>query len=85
VKERLVACTNIVNGVKSVYRWEGEVTEDQESLLVMKTTADRVAALTARLKAAHPYEIPEVVALEIGATEGNHEYLQWVAASVRDA
>jgi periplasmic divalent cation tolerance protein len=65
VNERLVACVNVVGNVTSIYRWQGAVEETNEVLLVMKTVQDRVAALMARVKDLHPYEIPEVIALPV--------------------
>ena len=66
VERRLAACVNVVPGVRSIYRWQGAVQDDRELLLVVKTTAERQAALTAALGELHPYEVPEIVALEAG-------------------
>lgn len=76
VAERLVACVNLVPGVRSIYRWEGRVEEDGEVLLVIKTRADRLAALRERVVALHPYDVPEVVALPV--VGGSPAYLDWV-------
>ena len=76
VEERLAACVNIVRTVRSVYRWEGEIQEDSEVLLMAKTRADRFEALASRVKALHPYELPEVLALPV--TAGSDAYLEWV-------
>jgi periplasmic divalent cation tolerance protein len=76
VEERLAACVNVVPGMRSTYRWEGAVQKDDELLLVAKTRADRLAALTARVRALHPYELPEVLALP--AAGGSDAYLAWV-------
>jgi periplasmic divalent cation tolerance protein len=81
VESRVVACVNIVPRVRSIYRWEGKVEEEDEALLVMKTTAERVESVIDRVRRAHPYEVPEVVALPI--EEGLPEYLAWVADQVR--
>lgn len=81
VDERLAACVSRLPGVQSSYRWEGRVQHDAEVLLLIKTTADRLDALTARLQALHPYELPELVAVE--ATGGLAPYLAWVAAQTR--
>jgi periplasmic divalent cation tolerance protein len=81
VRERLAACANIVPGVRSIYLWEGKVRDDRELLLVMKTTRRRYEALERRVKALHPYEIPEVIALPVG--RGSGAYLKWVRESVR--
>ncbi len=63
VEERLAACVNLVPGVQSFYRWQGQLEEAVELLLVVKTRADRSAALAARIQALHPYELPEVLEL----------------------
>jgi periplasmic divalent cation tolerance protein len=76
VEERLVACVNVVSGVRSVYRWEGAVQEDAEVLLVVKTRADRAGDLVDRVVELHPYELPEVLLLP--AVGGNPPYLDWV-------
>lgn len=76
VEERLAACVNIVPGLTSVYRWQGKVVEDQELLLLVKTTTHAFPRLKERVKALHPYTVPEIVALPIA--EGNREYLDWL-------
>lgn len=76
VEERLAACVNLVPGVRSVYRWEGSVSEDEELLLVIKTRADRATALAARVGELHPYAVPEVI--ELAAVGGSARYLDWV-------
>ena len=76
VEERLAACVNVVPGLRSIYRWEGAVEEAAEVLLVAKTRAERAAALAARVRALHPYELPEV--LELPAVGGSEAYLAWV-------
>jgi periplasmic divalent cation tolerance protein len=81
VEERLAACVNVVPGVVSVYRWKGAVERDEERLLVIKTTAERVEALKAALPAMHPYELPELVVLPVAGGLG--PYLDWVGASVQ--
>lgn len=78
VDERLAACVNQLPGVLSTYRWQGRVETASEVLLLIKTTADRMPALTARLRALHPYELPELAAVEVRA--GDPDYLTWVAA-----
>jgi len=78
VAERLAACVNLLPGVVSVYRWQGEIESADETLLMIKTVRAGLSALTARVRALHPYELPELVALE--AVGGLPEYLNWVAA-----
>lgn len=80
VEERLAACVNIVPGLTSVYRWQGVIEQDAEQQLVVKTTADRVAALEARLGALHPYDLPEFLVLEVGG--GGAAYLAWLRQAV---
>lgn len=83
VEERLAACANIVPNVTSIYRWEGEVQESQEVLLILKTTAARTRDLTRRAVELHPYDVPEVLALPV--LSGFEPYLDWVRdASVGD-
>ena len=84
VEERLAACVNVLPGVRSIYRWEGEICDDAESLLLIKTTAAQVAPLSARLVELHPYDVPEVVSVSLEAGEGNPAYLAWLAESVGD-
>lgn len=79
VEERLAACANIVSGVRSIYRWEGRVDEATEQVLVLKARAADVAALAARVRALHSYDVPEVIALPIVA--GSESYLAWLGAS----
>jgi periplasmic divalent cation tolerance protein len=81
VEERLAACGNVVPGLRSIYRWEGEVQEDDEALLLLKTTRARFEALRDRVLALHPYEVPEVIALSVEA--GSAAYLGWIAAETR--
>jgi periplasmic divalent cation tolerance protein len=76
VEARLAACVNVVPGVRSLYRWEGKVQDDAELLLVVKTRADRIAALAARVRELHPSELPEILALS--AVGGSEAYLDWV-------
>lgn len=76
VEEGLAACCNLVPGVRSIYRWEGELHEDAEVLLIVKTRAALVDALAARVVAVHPYTLPEVIALPVIA--GLAPYLDWV-------
>lgn len=78
VEERLVACANLVGSVRSIYRWQGRVEDADEVMLVLKTRADRVDALAERLRALHPYDLPELVVLPVEG--GLAPYLDWVRA-----
>jgi periplasmic divalent cation tolerance protein len=81
VAEHLAACVNRIPGLTSVYRWQGEIHEDGEVLLLIKTRRELFEALRARLVALHPYEVPEVIALEI--TAGHAPYLEWLRSETR--
>ena len=80
VGDRLAACVNILGPIRSVYWWEGQVREDEEALLVLKTTRRAWPALLERILAEHPYEVPEVLALPV--EDGAEAYLRWVWQSV---
>ena len=80
VEERLIACGNVLPGVRSVYRWEGEVADDAEAALVCKTTAAKADAAAARLAELHPYEVPAVTRFD--AAGGWPPFLAWVAGEV---
>ncbi|MCA9667310.1 MAG: divalent-cation tolerance protein CutA [Myxococcales bacterium] len=80
VQAQLAACVNIVPSVRSIYRWKGEVCEDEESLLVIKSRRSAFEALRARVVELHPYEVPEVIALPIEA--GHGAYLDWLDDNV---
>ena len=79
VTERLAACVNLLPEMQSLYQWKGEVTADRERQLIIKTTADRLEALRARLHQLHPYDLPEFLVIAI--TDGSPGYLQWLAES----
>jgi periplasmic divalent cation tolerance protein len=78
VDRRLAACVNILAPCRSVYRWKDAVQRDEEHPMLMKTTAERYPALEQALRAAHPYELPEIIAVPI--ERGLPAYLDWVAA-----
>ena len=80
VEEGLVACVNVVPGLTSIYRWRGAVEREREVLLILKTTAPSVEPLRARLVELHPYEVPELVALDVA--DGHGPYLDWVRSEV---
>ncbi|MFU8820985.1 MAG: divalent-cation tolerance protein CutA [Gammaproteobacteria bacterium] len=80
VGEGLAACVNRLPGMVSNFRWDGRVQEEAETLLLIKTTADGLPALTARITELHPYELPEVVAVPV--VGGLEDYLDWIRTSV---
>ena len=80
VDEKLAACVNVLPQMISIYRWKGSVEQDREHQIVIKTTADRLAALESRLRELHPYELPEF--LVIDPAGGGPSYMAWVKESV---
>jgi periplasmic divalent cation tolerance protein len=82
VERRLAACVNAISKVASTYRWKGEVQQDQETLLIIKTTAPRLAALEQTIREHSKYELPELIALPVDA--GGADYLAWVRESVAE-
>ncbi len=80
VEERLCACVNVVPGVRSFFRWQGEVDQAEELLLVGKTTASVARRLRDRIAELHPYQVPEV--LELAVADGLPAYLQWLVDGV---
>ena len=81
VEERLAACVNCLPGALSTFRWEGRVQSEAELLLLIKTTAERFESLSARIVALHPYELPEVIAVDV--SHGLDRYLGWVDSKTR--
>ena len=81
VGERLAACVNVLPGLRSVYRWRGAVERADEVLLLIKTQPDRLQPLQDRLRELHPYELPELVAVETDV--GLPAYLRWIADETR--
>lgn len=80
VEERVVACGNIVAGVRSIFRWEGAVEHESECLIVFKTTAAAAQRLMARVPELHPYDVPEILVLPVEA--GHGPYLGWIDENV---
>jgi periplasmic divalent cation tolerance protein len=80
VGERLAACVNVLPAMASVYRWNGELQQDTEHQLVIKTTVDRVDAIQARVGQLHPYALPEFLVLPVQG--GSARYLGWIIDSV---
>ena len=82
VEQRLAACVNAISRVASTYRWRGEVQQDQETLLIIKTTAARLAAVENTIREKSKYDLPELIALPVHA--GGADYLAWVRDSVAE-
>jgi periplasmic divalent cation tolerance protein len=81
VEARLAACANLVDGVRSVYWWEGAVQEGREAVLILKTTAERLDDLIARIKALHSYDVPCIEAIPVAAA--HPAFLDWVERETR--
>ncbi len=81
VEKRLAACVNILSPCRSMYRWEGKIEDVEEHPVLIKTTVERYPALEAAIRAAHPYELPEIIAVPLAA--GLPAYLEWVDDETR--
>jgi periplasmic divalent cation tolerance protein len=80
VIDRMAACVNIIPGVTSVYRWEGSVCEENELLLICKTTQSHYQRLEATVREMHPYQNPEIIALDV--SDGAASYFSWIAENL---
>ena len=76
VEEKLAACGNLLPKIRSIYRWQGEICDDSEVLVLLKTAASRFTELKKRLIELHPYDCPEVIQIEV--QDGSTDYLSWV-------
>lgn len=83
VKGQLCACVNILNTMESVYWWKDELQTDTESVMLVKTTQEKVPEVTERIKELHSYEVPCVISVPLSPGEGNQAYLDWIADAVR--
>jgi len=81
LEKRVAACVNILAPCRSVYRWKGAVQHDEEHPVLIKTTAERYPELERAVRAGHPYELPEIIAVPI--ERGLPAYLDWVAAQTK--
>lgn len=81
VEERLAACTTLLPDAQSIYRWNGEIESASETVMLIKTNADQIAALETRLHELHSYKTPEFLVLPVEA--GSRAYLEWLFASIR--
>lgn len=84
VEERLAACANIIDGAKSIFRWEGKIRETQECILIAKTPYHNMAELTDRVKQLHSYDCPDIVSLQLAEQEGNEAYQQWIIEETKE-
>jgi periplasmic divalent cation tolerance protein len=82
VGDRLAACGNIVPSIRSIYRWEGAIEDDNEALVVLHTRHSLVPAIIERANREHPYDTPQVLAVPV--VDANPAYRDWVLASTRD-
>ena len=81
VESRLAACVNLIEPIRSVYRWKGKIETADEVLLVIKTSADGLPALKDKIRQLHPYELPELLVLPV--VDGSEPYLAWLLGAVR--
>jgi periplasmic divalent cation tolerance protein len=81
VDERLAACVNLLAPMESVYRWEGQVEQERERQVIIKTSRARLSDLWDRVRELHPYEVPEFLVLTIA--DGNEAYLRWVGEATK--
>jgi periplasmic divalent cation tolerance protein len=82
VEERLAACVNRVGPVRSVYRWQGRIEQNDEELLIIKTKRELFERLKRRVQELHSYSVPEIIALPI--LEGSEPYLKWLKEQLLD-
>src|SRR5208282_4892961 len=80
VEEQLAACTTLIPAVRSIYRWQGKIEDSTETMLLIKTGAEQLAALEVRIRALHTYATPEFLVLEVES--GSPGYLDWLVASL---
>ena len=81
LKQRLIACANIVGSISSLFWWEDKISRENEFLVLMKTSADLFEKLAATIRQIHSYEVPEIIAVPI--TKGEQSYLEWLSGSLR--
>ena len=81
VQERWAACVNILPSIQSIFRWQGDITREEEVLLLAKSRRDLFPSLALRIKELHSYTVPEIIALPM--VGGSDEYLRWVEESIR--
>lgn len=77
VEARLAGCVNIIKNIRSIYRWQGKIEDEQEVLMVVKTRADLFEELMSRVKELHSYTVPEIIAMPV--IKGSQDYLNWLS------
>ncbi len=82
LRERLVACGNLIRGVRSLYWWEGEICRDEEVVMLMETRDELVATAMSRLKEIHPYDVPKIISIDPERCDA--EYASWIQSVTRD-
>lgn len=80
IESRLAACVNIISNIRSIYRWEGNVEDDNESLMIIKTKDSKFHEVQKKVEELHSYSVPEVIAFPI--EKGSEKYLAWLSESV---
>ena len=78
IEDELAACINIIDGMESIYRWEGKVVSDQECVLIAKTHYSKMKELTYRVNKLHSYDCPCIISITLTENEGNKDYLNWL-------
>ena len=81
VEERLAACANLLPAIRSIYRWQGKLQDENEVVVLLKTRAEHLERLKLRILELHPYEVPEVLAVPVEA--GYQPYLDWLAGETK--
>lgn len=83
VEERLVACTNIISPIQSIFQWQGKISDEREALLIAKTKGPLFNDIVVRVKQLHSYKVPEIIAVPI--VDGSQDYLDWISEETKGA
>ncbi|MHC4267490.1 MAG: divalent-cation tolerance protein CutA [Planctomycetota bacterium] len=76
VEEKLIACSNIISPIRSIYSWQGKICDDKEALMILKTRKKHFKQIVKRVEKLHSYDVPEIIAIPI--IEGSDKYLSWI-------
>ncbi|MBI4697727.1 MAG: divalent-cation tolerance protein CutA [Nitrospirae bacterium] len=82
VEAKLAACVNIIKNIRSIYRWQGKIEDENEVLMIVKTRKELFSVLSLKVKELHSYSVPEIIALPI--IEGSEDYLKWIKEATKD-